>query len=100
MYLNSESFTEGSTVNETPTFIAKISDESGLNTSGNGIGHDFHLIIDDDASLSFVLNNYYMGDIGSYNSGIIRFALPLLSEGWHTLNSGLGMFIIIPELKQ
>lgn len=85
LYLNSESFTEGSTVNETPTFIAKVSDESGLNTSGNGIGHDFHLIIDDDASLSFVLNNYYMGDIGSYNSGIIRFALPLLSEGWHTL---------------
>jgi len=85
LFLNSETYEEGNIVNETPTFIAKISDESGLNTSGNGIGHDFHLIIDDDASMSFTLNNYYMGDIGSFNSGSIKFALPTLTEGWHML---------------
>lgn len=85
LYLNDTSFVSGGTVNETPTLIALVHDESGLNTSGNGIGHDFEAIIDDNPDMSYVLNNYYSGSIGSYNSGMVQYVLPELSSGSHSL---------------
>jgi hypothetical protein len=85
LFLNDESFRSGGTVNETPTLIARVSDENGLNNSGNGIGHDLMLVIDDKSSLTFNLNNYYSADVGSYRSGVVRYQLPTLSAGKHHL---------------
>ena len=86
LYLNDENFVSGDIVNETPTLIARISDENGLNTSGNGIGHDLTLIVDNAPSMTYKLNNYYTADIGSYGSGVVQYVLPELSAGKHTLS--------------
>ena len=84
-YLNSPSFTSGARVNSTPYFVAKITDKDGINTTGNGIGHDLELTIDGDIEKTYILNNNFVYDFGSYTSGTTYYSLPELSEGLHTL---------------
>lgn len=85
LYLNDESFVDGGTVHETPTLLAKISDENGLSTSGNGIGHDLMLVVDDQPSKIYNLNNFFSAEVGSYKTGVVRFQIPELSAGRHHL---------------
>lgn len=85
LFLNDTSFVSGGRVNQTPTLIAKISDSSGLNTTGSGIGHDLVLVVDNDPSQTYVLNSYYTADIQSYMSGTVQYVLPELTPGKHTL---------------
>ena len=47
-YLNAPSFANGAQVNTTPYFVAEVTDEDGINATGNGIGHDLLLVIDGD----------------------------------------------------
>ena len=84
-YLNSPSFTNGGNVNTTPYFVAQISDEDGINTTGTGIGHDLELIIDGEAAKTYLLNDYFAYDFGSFTKGEVRFSIPALPEGPHTL---------------
>lgn len=86
-YLNSTSFSNGDDVNPTPYFVATISDESGLNTTGNGIGHDLALIIDNDPNTSYILNDkeYFTYDENSYKSGTVEYSIPELTTGQHKL---------------
>ncbi len=84
-YLNSPSFTNGGTVNPTPYFVAQISDEDGLNTSGNGIGHDLQLVIDGDPLKTYNLNDNFSFDFGSYTTGSTYYNIPELEEGEHKL---------------
>ena len=85
LYLNSTSFTNGSTVNETPLLMATISDEDGINVTGSGVGHDIVVIIDNDESLTYSLNSYFIPAVGDYRKGSISFSIPDLSDGHHTL---------------
>lgn len=84
-YLNSSSFVDGGTVNATPYFAAEITDQSGINATGSGIGHDMQLTIDGESSLTYSLNDYFEFDFGSYTSGTVGFSIPELEEGDHYL---------------
>ena len=84
-YLNSPSFVNGGNVNVTPYFVAQVSDDDGLNTTGTGIGHDLELIIDGKMSRTYLLNDYFVYDFGSFTSGEVRYSIPALPEGPHTL---------------
>ncbi len=84
-YLNSPSFTNGGNVNATPYFVAQITDKDGINTTGNGIGHDLELVIDGDMSKTYILNDNFEYDFGSYTSGTTHYAIPELSAGQHKL---------------
>lgn len=83
-YLNSESFSNGSTVNATPYFYAELTDKDGINVSG-GIGHDLELIIDNDMNLTYQLNERFQYDFGDYCKGKVDYVLPELSDGPHKL---------------
>lgn len=72
-------------LNETPFFAAHLSDKSGINTTGSGIGHDISLILDNDPSMTYNLNSYYQSDTGSWTDGTVGFSIPQLSSGHHTL---------------
>lgn len=85
VYLNNPDFQDGGTVNTTPYFVARIEDEDGINVTGSGIGHDLELIIDGDATTSYVLNNYFENDFGTYTTGTVRYSIPELSLGEHRL---------------
>ena len=85
MYLNTENFVSAGLTNESPKLIAHISDESGINTIGNGIGHDVVAVLDGDVSSPIVLNNFYIADMNSFQKGRIVYDLTNLEEGRHNL---------------
>ncbi len=85
LFLNSSNFVSGDKVNETPLFIANLSDISGINTVGSGIGHDITITVDQDPSQSYILNDYFESTSNSYTSGIVSYKLPEMEAGKHTL---------------
>lgn len=85
LYLNSPDFVTGDQVNETPHLMVMLEDEDGINTVGNGIGHDLIAIIDGEASMTYNLNDYYTSELGDYTRGSVSYVLPELDEGMHTL---------------
>ena len=85
MYLNREDFVSGGTVNATPAFFATLQDESGINYSGNGLGHDLTLVIDKDPKTTYSLNDSYQPEFGDYTRGSVLFNIPELSNGYHSL---------------
>jgi hypothetical protein len=85
LFMNDENFIDGGIVNENPLLLAKISDESGVNTVGNGIGHDITLTIDGNTSEKVVLNNFYESEKDSYKSGSINYPNSGMAIGPHTI---------------
>ncbi|MDF1547471.1 MAG: type IX secretion system sortase PorU [Bacteroidales bacterium] len=86
LYLNDQNFVSGGISNNNPKLIALLSDESGINTTGNGIGHDLIATIDNKPDLQFKLNDYYESEIDDYTSGKINYSFPELEAGEHTLH--------------
>lgn len=84
-YLNHASFTNGSTVNEQPMFIAGVSDDVAINLSMAGIGHQMSLKLDDSRSFTD-LSLYYTPAADGSPSGTIAYPISELPEGNHTLN--------------
>jgi len=85
VFLNDSTFVNGSTTNTTPIIIAKLMDDDGINTVGNGVGHNLTAILDGNTNKPIVLNEYYSADLNTYKSGVVRYPLPALSIGSHTL---------------
>jgi len=85
MYLNSENFVSGGKVNETPLFMANVSDIHGINTVGSGIGHDILLTIDQNPEASYILNDYFHANENSYTTGTVTYKLPTIEDGKHSL---------------
>lgn len=86
VYLNDKNFVNGGTTSSTPLLIVEAFDESGINTVGNGIGHDLIAILDGKTGDPIVLNNYYSANLDSYQSGKINYTLRNLTPGLHTLD--------------
>ena len=84
-YLNSPSFANGGNVNTTPYFVAELSDKDGINATGSSIGHDLVLTIDGDMAKTYVLNDNFEYDFGSYTRGRTYYNIPALTPGRHTL---------------
>ncbi len=85
LYINDESFVRGGITDENPELYAILSDSSGINTVGNGIGHDLVATLDGESDQSYIINQYYQSDLNSYQSGTVRFPLYDIEEGEHTL---------------
>lgn len=85
LYLNDDKFVFGGITDENPDLYAKVKDENGINTVGNGIGHDITATLDINTANAVVLNDYYQADLNSYKSGTIRYPYANLTEGKHTL---------------
>jgi len=84
-FLNDELFVNGGITNQNPVLIVKLADSSGINTVGTGIGHDLIATLDNDNRQFFLLNDFYQSDLNSYQQGVVRFQLPELDAGPHTL---------------
>jgi hypothetical protein len=84
-FLNDERFVNGGIANENSVLIVKLADSSGINTAGTGIGHDIVATLDNDNNRFFILNDFYQGELNSYQQGTVRFQLPELDPGPHTL---------------
>ncbi len=85
LFLNNDKFVYGGITDQNPYIYARVSDSSGMNTVGNGIGHDLTAVLDNNSSHPIVLNDYYEADMNSYKKGTITYPLSSLAEGTHTL---------------
>jgi len=85
LFLNDSTFVSGGITDTRPYLLARLRDENGINTVGNGIGHDLTLTIDGDMQNPLVLNDYYESDLDTYKSGKVKYQLLSLPIGSHSL---------------
>lgn len=84
LYMNDETFVSGGITNESPFLLAKLEDESGMNTA-SGIGHDMVAILDGDVNNPYILNDYYQTNLDDFTKGSLRFPFRNLAAGLHTI---------------
>jgi hypothetical protein len=84
LYMNDETFVNGSITNESPFFLAILEDEHGINTAG-GIGHDIVGILDGDETKPYIMNDYYQTELDDYTKGRVYFPYRNLAPGLHTI---------------
>lgn len=85
LYMDDRHFVTGGNTSPNPLLIADISDEQGINTTGNSLGRDIVFWIDDDKSTQLTVNSSFSLDVDSYQKGSLTYTLHNLSEGVHTL---------------
>lgn len=86
LYMNSTDFRRGGITDSQPLLYAIIADESGINTTGNGIGHNIVAVIDQNTSESIVLNHFYEASLDSYQQGEVKYPFTDLEDGLHSLS--------------
>lgn len=86
LYMNDSLFVAGGITDENPKLFAMVTDSNGVNTVGNGIGHDIVAVLDEESDHAVVLNDYYQANLNSYQSGTIIYPFTDLAEGPHTLS--------------
>lgn len=86
LFMNTHQFVNGGITDENPILLVDVEDFSGINTVGNGIGHDIVAVLDGATHLPFVLNEYYEADKDDYKKGSISFPFSNLEKGEHTIS--------------
>ncbi len=86
LFLNDTNFQDGGITDENPKLLSFIFDKNGINTVGNGIGHDITAILDENSAQSIILNDYYQANLNNYQRGSIRYPFYNLAVGNHTLS--------------
>lgn len=84
LYIDSRGFRSGDVVSASPVLLADLSDSSGINTSGAGIGHRLEAWLDN-AGESVDLSDYYRSKSDTYREGTVSYPLGALSQGTHKL---------------
>lgn len=85
IYLGDKNFVSGDETEPNTVLLINIEDPSGINVSGNGIGHDLVYYMNDESASATVLNNYFKYELNSYSKGSVEFPLDNLKPGKHTL---------------
>ncbi|WP_375561914.1 type IX secretion system sortase PorU [Bernardetia sp. OM2101] len=85
IWIEDKTFVSGVKVPSNTTLLAEISDENGINLTGYGVGREITAVLDGEATQTFILNDYFEYEEGSYKKGTIAFPLQDLTVGKHTL---------------
>jgi hypothetical protein len=85
VYMNDSLFKNGGIVTDSPELLVYVNDPYGINTTGNGIGHDITSTLNNDRFNAIILNQYYQADPNSYSSGTVRYPYSDLPEGKHSI---------------
>jgi Peptidase family C25 len=85
LFMNDSFFISGGITDGNPELLAYVSDNYGINTTGNGIGHDLTATLNEDRINAVILNEFYQANTNSYNSGVIRYPYSKLEPGAHSV---------------
>ncbi len=85
LFMNNHQFRSGGITDQNPVLLADVSDSSGINAVGNGIGHDITAVLDGKTTTPMILNDYYVTDMNTFKSGEIKYQLSSLSDGPHQI---------------
>ncbi len=84
LFVGDSTFLNGGIASPNTQLVAILSDDSGINISGFSPQNNITATLDD--SLSFVLNNYYLADVGTIKRGKVYFPIEDLKPGQHHLS--------------
>lgn len=85
LFIDDTLFVSGGLTGQNPLLLAFVEDESGINTTGAGIGHDITASLTGDTRRSYCLNDYFVGEIGMAGKGTISYKMQDLPDGDYTL---------------
>ena len=85
LFMNDSFFISGGITDANPELLAYVSDNFGINATGNGIGHDLTATLNEDRINAVILNEFYQANANSYNSGVIRYPFSKLEPGAYSL---------------
>jgi len=83
--MNDTNFIMGGITDENPVLLAIISDLNGVNTVGNGIGHDLVAYLDGNIKDPIILNDFYISDLNRFDKGRVYYPFSGLTDGLHTI---------------
>ncbi len=86
LFINNADFVNGGICNENPKIYSELSDDNGINITGNSIGHDLIAILDGNVQNPIELNNFFNAKVNDYREGTVTYPLKNLSIGRHTLS--------------
>lgn len=84
-YIGDSLFKNGGLTGSNTLLFAILEDETGINVSGNAVGHDLVGILDDNAEAPYVMNDYYETESNTYKRGYVNFPLYDIPEGRHRM---------------
>ena len=76
VFMNNNLFKNGGITSNNPVLIVDLEDISGINTVGNGIGHDLKVklhSIDDENDFEIILNEYYETELDDFTKGKAKY---------------------------
>jgi len=85
LFMNDSFFISGGITDGNPELLAYVSDNFGINATGNGIGHDLTATLNEDRINAVILNEFYQANANSYNSGVIRYPFSKLEPGAYSV---------------
>lgn len=85
LYINDRDFVDYGTTHPSPLLIADISDESCVQSSGVGLGHNIEAVLDGDAVNPINLNEYYEADADDVTKGTLMYQMKDLAYGGHSI---------------
>ena len=84
LYLDSPSFLPGDVVRKNPLLLVHLKDETGINSTGLGVGHKIEAWVDDGGE-SLDLSDYYVSSLTSSREGVATRQLFDLTPGLHSV---------------
>lgn len=86
LFIDDTLFINGGITGESPTLLAFVEDESGINTTGAGIGHDIMATLElGTTRTTYCLNDCFTSEIDNPGKGQITYRMQGLANGDYTL---------------
>ncbi|MCC6187089.1 MAG: type IX secretion system sortase PorU, partial [Chitinophagaceae bacterium] len=85
VFMNDSLFRNGGLTGTNSILYAIITDKSGINVSGNFVGHDLTAVLDNEIEVPYILNDYYETAPNTYQKGFVTFPITGLADGIHTI---------------
>lgn len=83
VFMGNTGFVDGGITGPDPLGLVRLSDPSGINAVGNGIGHDLMGALDGDWNQAFSMNARFESDPNTYQSGQATWPFKDLPDGPH-----------------
>ncbi|MCD1118273.1 type IX secretion system sortase PorU [Chryseobacterium turcicum] len=94
LYMNNTNFANGGITNQSPMLLACLNDDTGINSTGSGVGHDITVYLDGQIINTVVLNDFFSSGEGNgcinpaladYQKGNVTYPFRNLAIGQHQL---------------
>lgn len=94
LYMNNTNFADGGITDQNPMLLACVTDDTGINSTGSGIGHDITVYLDGQIINTIVLNDFFASGEGNgclnpsladYQKGNVTYPFKNLAIGQHQL---------------